>query len=100
MSELKQQEHEKLMEILEKKILDYETTLQTMTTIIICSLAQNGDKMVIQKSVVEDVVNREDLDKFEFEFKVHDNGDGELILIRPDQVEGAKRVAKLRKTVQ
>ena len=100
MSELKQQEHEKLMEILEKKILDYETTLQTMTTIIICSLVQNGDKMVIQKSVVEDVVNREDLDKFEFEFKVHDNGDGELILIYPDEVEGKKKVAELRKTVE
>ena len=100
MSQEKQQEYEKLLEILEKKMVDYETTLQTMTTIIICSLAQSGGAMIIQKSIVEDIVNRDDLDKFEFEFKVHDNGDGELILIRPDQVEGAKRVAKLRKTVQ
>ena len=56
--------------------------------------------MIIQKSIVEDIVNRDDLDKFEFEFKVHDNGNGELILIYPDEVEGKKKVAELRKTVE
>lgn len=100
MSQEKQQEYEKLLETLEKKMVNYETTLQTMTTIIICSLAQSGGAMIIQKSIVEDIVNRDDLDKFEFEFKVHDNGNGELILIYPDEVEGKKKVAELRKTVE
>jgi hypothetical protein len=100
MSTEKQQEYDKLLENLEAKMLEYETTLQTMTTIIICALAQNDNSMTIQKSIVEDIVNRDDLNKFEFEFKVHDNGDGELILIYPEDVEGMKKVAKLRKTVE
>ena len=99
MAKTKQDEFEKIMQNLEEKMTEMQATIQTMTTIIFCTLIQSDNKLVIKKEVVEEVVNREDVDKFEFEFKVLDNGDGELNLIKPEDVEGMKKVQAFRKTL-
>lgn len=96
---LSKKETENIMEQIEQKMIEYESTIHTMTTIILCFLAQSNDSFVIKKEIVEQIVNAEDRESFEFEFKVHDNGDGELILIRPDQVEGKKRVQEFKRTL-
>jgi hypothetical protein len=78
---------DEMAQTLENKLMEYETSIQTLATVLMCILVQNNDIIEISRDTVSNLVNREDFSEFDFEFMHLENGDAKIKLIRPGVIK-------------